>query len=304
MRAARANKAALTTVVTWVSKAILATRANKAVRALWRVGAFFMGTILDTLKASRKIVVKLGSGTLAKSDGTLNTKLIESIADQCCTLIKRGKDIVIVSSGAQVSGVSLLHEWARKRDEHFRQALCAIGQVALVSAWEAAFNKNGRHVGQLLLVKADFENNLASLNIRNTLFTLVDEGVIPVINENDSVSFEEDSMGDNDNLSALVSVLWGADALILLSDIDGVYTSNPKVDPDAKLIENVTDIEALEKSISTSGKSNFGTGGVASKINAAKLTTSYNIPLIVANGSLDGVIAGLFDGTVRGTLFE
>lgn len=263
-----------------------------------------MATILDTLTAARKIVIKLGSGTLAKSDGTLNTDLIESIACQCCALINKGKSIVIVSSGAQVSGVSLLHEWARKRDEHFRQALCAIGQVALVSAWEKAFSKNSRHVGQLLLVKADFENNLASLNIRNTLFTLVDEGVIPVINENDSVSFEEDSMGDNDNLSALVAVLWSADALILLSDIAGVYTSNPKVDPEAKLIESVSNIETLEKSITMGGKSNFGTGGIASKIKAAKLTTSYNIPLIVANGTQDCVIKGLFDGTVKGTLFE
>lgn len=262
-----------------------------------------MTKIAQVLLDARKIVIKLGSSTLSLPDGTQNTQKMAQVAKSVKSLIDLGKNVVIVSSGAQVAGVSILHEWARKKDSHFRQALCAIGQVELMAQWRAAFYAQNLLVGQLLLVRQDFDNTLSSLNIRNTLFTLIDEGVIPIINENDSVSFEENTIGDNDNLSALAAVLWGADLLILLSDIDGVYTSNPKVDKNATLLEEVCDIPLMESKISIGDAGNFGTGGIKTKIAAATLTTNYGIPLIIANGATDNIIEKLRDGSAHGTLF-
>ena len=260
-------------------------------------------SISEALKNSRKIVIKIGSNTLAKSDGTQNIEFMENFARQCKKLIDMGKQIVLVSSGAQVSGVSTLKEWARKKDVHFRQALCAIGQVELMSQWRKAFASQNIHIGQLLFTKDDFENEHRSLNIRNTLFTLVDQGVIPIINENDSVSFDEIKIGDNDNLSALTAILWSADLLILFSDIDGIYSDNPKTNPDAKLIETVESIPELRKSITIGSANEFGTGGIETKIQAAEKTTVYGIPLLLANGSHENVLENLAAGTENGTVF-
>lgn len=259
--------------------------------------------ISETLKKARKIVIKIGSNTLAKPDGTQNTEFMQNFARQCKNLINQGKQVVVVSSGAQVSGVSTLKEWARKKDVHFRQALCAIGQVELMNQWRKAFSLQDLHIGQLLFIKDDFENAHRSLNIRNTLFTLVDEGVVPIINENDSVSFEENSIGDNDNLSALTSILWSADLLILFSDIDGIYSDNPKTNPDAKLIEIVDDITKLRQSIKIGSTNSFGTGGIETKIQAAEKTTVYGIPLLLANGSKENILDNLLNGNQQGTLF-
>ena len=263
--------------------------------------------IEEKIKNARKIVIKIGSNTLAKPDGTQNTEFMTNFASQCKTLIDQGKQIVVVSSGAQVSGVSTLKEWSRKKDVHFRQALCAIGQVELMAQWRKAFSEFNLHIGQLLFTKEDFENDHRSLNIRNTLFTLADEGVIPIINENDSVSIDEFSIGDNDNLSALTAILWSADLLILFSDIDGIFTDNPKTNPNAKLIETVEDIPALRANIKIGSTNAFGTGGIETKIQAAEKTTVYGIPVVLANGSGDkngeNILLNLSNGTSKGTLF-
>ena len=260
--------------------------------------------ISEILKSARKIVIKIGSNTLAKEDGTQNTDFMASFAEQCAELIKLGKEIVVVSSGAQVAGVSTTKEWARKKDVHYRQALCAIGQVELMHQWRKAFQKQGLHIGQLLFTNEDFENNLHTLNIRNTLFTLVDEGVIPIINENDSVSFEEDKIGDNDNLSALTAILWSADLLILFSDIDGIYTDNPKTNKNAKLIEKVDSIPDLRKTIKIGETNAFGTGGMETKIQAAEKVTEYGINLLLANGSHERALINLYEGNLPGTIFS
>ena len=238
-----------------------------------------MNKINEALKAARKIVIKIGSNTLAKADGTQNTEFMASFAEQCASLIKQGKQIILVSSGAQVAGVSTTKEWARKKDVHYRQALCSIGQVELMHQWRKAFQKQNLHIGQLLLTKDDFKNEHRSLNIRNTLFTLVDEGVVPIINENDSVSFDEIKIGDNDNLSALTAILWSADLLILFSDIDGVYSDNPKTNP-------------------------FGTGGIETKIQAAEKVTEYGIEMLLANGGKENSLTRLFNEDAVGTLFQ
>ncbi len=262
-----------------------------------------LASIKDALAQARKIVIKIGSNTLAKADGTQNTDFMRDFARQCSNLIKNGKQVVVVSSGAQVSGVSTLKEWARKKDVHFRQALCAIGQVELMSQWRKAFGEFGLHIGQLLFTKDDFEDSHRSLNIRNTLFTLVDEGAVPVINENDSIATDEFSIGDNDNLSALTAILWSADLLILFSDIDGIYTDNPKTNPAAELIETVPDIAALRKSITIGGTNSFGTGGIETKIQAAEKTVVYGIPMLLANGGRENILDQLVEGSAKGTLF-
>ena len=262
-----------------------------------------MTNVADTIKNSRKIVIKIGSNTLAKEDGTQNTEFMAGFAKQCRNLIDSGKQIVLVSSGAQVAGISTVNGWARKKDVHYKQALCSIGQVELMHQWRKAFQQQNLHIGQLLLTKDDFENDHRSLNIRNTLFTLVDEGIVPIINENDSVSFDEIKIGDNDNLSALTAILWSADTLILFSDIDGIYTDNPKTNPQAQLIDTVTSIPDLRKSIKIGETNSFGTGGIETKIQAAEKVTEYGIEMILANGSKTDALENLAKGNQSGTLF-
>jgi glutamate 5-kinase len=262
-----------------------------------------MNKISESLKDSRKIVIKIGSNTLAKPDGTINIDFMLDFAAQCAQLIKQGKQIILVSSGAQVAGVSTTKEWARKKDVHYRQALCAIGQVELMHQWRKAFGQQGLHIGQLLLTKDDFENEHRSLNIRNTLFTLVDEGVVPIINENDSVSFDEIKIGDNDNLSALTAILWSADMLVLFSDIDGVYSDNPKTNPNAKLVESVTSIPELRKSIKIGETNSFGTGGIETKLQAAEKVNEYGIQMLLTNGGKEKALMNLLEENAKGTLF-
>ena len=259
--------------------------------------------IRSTIQNARKIVIKIGSNTLAKEDGTINLNFMADFARQCSDLVREGKQIVLVSSGAQVAGVSTLDRWSRKKDIHYRQALCAIGQVELMNRWRQVFADFDLHIGQLLLTKEDFADDHRTLNMRNTLFTLVDEGVIPIINENDSVTFDEIRIGDNDNLSALTAVLWNADLLVLFSDIDGVFTDDPKKNPDAELIERVTNISELRTHIIIGEANSFGSGGMETKLEAAERTTSFGIPMILANGGREGVLEQLAQGTMKATLF-
>lgn len=255
------------------------------------------------MSSARKIVVKIGSNTLADAEGRVNRAFLSEFADQAAALLKQGKQLVVVSSGARIAGLSAIGKWARKRDIHYKQALCSIGQVELMEAWKKAFEPAGVHIGQLLLTKDDFTDELRTLNMRNTLFTLVDEGVVPVINENDSVCVEEIKIGDNDNLAALSAVLWSADLLVLFSDIDGVYDKNPKDHADAVLVPVVKDVEALKSSISTDGTSGFGTGGIATKIEAAARCTSFGIPMILAHGGRPRALEALAAGKQPGTVF-
>jgi glutamate 5-kinase len=252
---------------------------------------------------ARKIVFKFGSNTLAGGDGKINLAFLEEFAGQAATLIRGGKQAVIVSSGAQVAGLSTMEKWARKRDIHYRQALCAVGQVVLMDAWRRAFEKQDLRIGQILLTRDDFGDNTRTLNMRNTLFTLVDEGIIPVINENDTVSVEEIKIGENDTLAAQSAILWSADLLILFSDIDGLYNKNPKEHPGAELVEEVRDLDAARKNISIGEANSFGTGGIATKLDAARQVLAYGIPMILAHGGRPQALEALAAGTQRGTAF-
>lgn len=266
-----------------------------------------MSTTSELITKARKIVIKFGSNTLAGSNGRINDTLLSEFAEQSSELIKQGKQIVIVSSGAQVAGLSAMGKWERKRDIHYRQALCAVGQVKLMDAWERAFTPLGIHIAQILLTRDDFADNTRTLNMRNTLFTLVDEGIVPIINENDTVSVEEIKIGDNDTLAAQSAILWSADLLILFSDIDGLYDKNPKENSDAQLVSEVRDINAAKGSVKTNGydggAGEFGTGGIVTKLDAAQRVMEYGIPMILAHGARKHALNALVSGTGQGTAF-
>jgi glutamate 5-kinase len=252
---------------------------------------------------ARKIVFKFGSNTLADQEGRINAALLAEFAEQAAGFIEKGRQIAIVSSGAQVAGLSVMDKWARKQDIHYRQALCAVGQVELMAAWNRAFAAHNIHIAQILLTQDDFGDRIRTLNMRNTLFTLVDEGIIPVINENDTVSVEEIKIGDNDTLAAQSAILWSADLLVLFSDIDGLYTRNPKEYPEAELVREVRDIEEIKNSVSIGNANGFGTGGIATKISAAQRAAAYGIPTILAHGGRPRALEALAAGVQPGTVF-
>lgn len=257
----------------------------------------------NTIENSKKIVVKIGSSTITSEDGTIDRKFLKNLALQVKTLMDMGKKVIIVSSGARIAGVSTLGKWSRKEDINYKQALCAIGQVELMDSYRSFFNEHGIHIAQVLLTKEDFESEARTLNIRNTLFTLLDEGVVPIINENDTVCVEEIKIGDNDIIAAKTTELWSGDLLIILSDIAGVYDKSPVDYKDAKLIERVEDPEELRNTISIGENSSFGTGGIATKIEAAKIVIPYGASLIVAKGKQENIILDLSEGKEKGTLF-
>ena len=262
-----------------------------------------MSTISDILRNSKKIVIKVGSHVLSDEEGFVDRSVVGPLVDQVQALIDDGKQVVIVSSGAGVFGVGALGKWHRKGDTIYRQALCAIGQVELMMAYKEFFGTYGTHVAQILLTNEDFSSDDRILHIRNTLFTLIDEGVVPIINENDTVSVDEIVIGDNDTLSARAANLWAADCLVILTDIDGVFDSDPKKNPDATLVEKVTDIDALLEQIDTTGKSDFGTGGMATKISAARACGEMMIPTVLLNGKKESILKKAYDGEGRGTAF-
>lgn len=258
----------------------------------------------NIIRKSKKIMIKIGSSTITSEDGTINREFIESLAEQVKCLIDMGKQVIIVSSGARIAGVSTIGKWSRKEDISYKQALCAIGQVELMDSYRRIFINHDLHIGQILLTKGDIEDDHRILNIRNTLFTLLDEGVVPIINENDTVCVDEIKIGDNDVLAAKATVLWNADLLILLSDIDGIYDKSPKEYEDANLICVVENIGELEKNICIGESSSFGTGGIQTKIKAAKIVNEYGIPLLIANGKKKDIIYKLMEGEETGTQFS
>lgn len=262
-----------------------------------------MNLISEVIGESRKIVIKIGSNVLSDDRGAVNRDVLHNIVEQVNELIKEDKQIIMVSSGAGICGVGAINKWSRRGDMNYKQALCAIGQVELMMAYKEYFADYDIHVGQILLTKEDLQDPHRTLNIRNALFTLVDEGVVPIINENDSVSVDEIKIGDNDTLSAQTANLWNADALIILSDIDGVYNKDPKSRKDAELIQQVTDIDQLFKEIDIGEKSSFGTGGIATKIEAARLVNQYGIPMILLNGKKKDIIKKALHSQETGTVF-
>ena len=262
-----------------------------------------MSAIAEILNDSRKVVVKIGSNVLSDENGFVDKDNVRNIVEQVMQLIEQGKQVLIVSSGAGACGMATIHKWARRRDINYRQALCAIGQVELMMEYKEGFGKYGIHVGQILLTKEDFSDPDRTLRIRNTIYTLEDEGVIPIINETDSVAVDEIKIGDNDALSAQVVTLWDADALVFLSNIEGIYDKDPGSNDDAKMIEEVRDIDQLLDNIEVKGTSSFGTGGIATKIEAARRVNEYSIPAILLHGKKKNILIKAMRGEEKGTVF-
>ena len=262
-----------------------------------------MNTVSEVLQASRKIVIKIGSNVISDDTGRVNKDILHNIVDQAHALIEDRRQVVIVSSGAGICGVGAINKWQRRGDMNYKQALCAIGQVELMMAYREYFADYGTHVAQILLTAEDFSSDERLLHIRNTLFTLIDEGVVPIVNENDTVSVDEIMIGDNDNLGALTANLWNADALVLLSDIDGIFDKDPKTHADASLIETVTDIAQLREDIDITGKSTFGTGGIETKLQAAQRAGDVLIPTLLLNGKKPDILLDVLQGNGSGTAF-
>lgn len=256
---------------------------------------------MSLIDNSRKIVIKIGSNTLSDEHGFINENFIESLSKQVTSLKKQGKDVVIVSSGAKIAGVSAINKWSRKGDINYKQALCAIGQVKLLQYYTKYFTQY--NIAQILLTIDDFTHDDRLLNIRNTLFTLIDENVVPIVNENDTVCVKELQIGDNDTLAALTAKLWNADLMIILSDIDGLYDKNPKEYSDAKLLTKVEDVNSIINQIEIGATNSFGTGGIRTKLEAAKICKEYEISMILANGSHENVIDNLQKSEETCTVF-
>lgn len=256
-----------------------------------------------TLMEAKRIVVKVGTSTLTHSTGKPNLFRIEQLAMELADLANQGKEIVLVFSGAVGAGMARLGMAERPKTIPEKQAAAAVGQGLLMHIYEKAFSEFGQVVAQVLLTREDSVNRSRYANSRNTLLSLLNYGVIPIINENDAVAIEELKIGDNDTLSAMVANIVDADLLIILSDIDGVYTANPQTDPTATLMHEIPDItEAVENAAGGAGSSR-GTGGMYTKIQAAKMVVNSGIAMVIASGLEKGVVRRILQGENIGTLF-
>jgi glutamate 5-kinase len=257
-------------------------------------------TILHT---RNKIVIKIGTNLLADKEKGINLEQIHEIAKNVASLQRRGKQVVLVSSGAIGAGVAALKMKERPKTIRENQATAAIGQPLLMEAYENAFRKQECTIAQILLTKDDFTNRARYLNAKNTFSVLLEKGVVPIINENDTVAVEEIKLGDNDNLSALVANLIEADLLIILSDIDGLFSDDPTKNHNAELIPIVEKITPQLEKLAKSSKTELSTGGMITKIQAAKRCVSAGIAMIIANGKNPKALEEIFSGDFRGTLF-
>lgn len=248
------------------------------------------------------VVVKVGTNVLADSAGTLNRPRIQSLADQLVRIRAGGRRVVLVTSGAIGAGVGELGLAKRPTELPELQACAAVGQTALMQLYRDAFAPHGVHPAQILLTAGDFDNRTRYLNARHTIRTLFDFGCLPIINENDTVSVAEIKFGDNDLLAALVANLLHAPLLILLTNVDGLYSADPREDPSAHLVTTVDDIDAVS-GLAGRTKSTLGTGGMRSKLKAARVAVAAGGAVIMANGSHDGILDRIFAGEAVGTLF-
>ncbi|MCP4024422.1 MAG: glutamate 5-kinase [Desulfobacteraceae bacterium] len=250
-----------------------------------------------------RIVVKLGSNVIT-AQNSLNMDVIESISFQISKLMDKGIEVLLVSSGAMAAGIRKMGLPGRPEEIPKRQAISAIGQSGLMNAYEKVFDRFDKKVAQILLTSEDLDNRKRYLNARNSLHTLMEWKVLPIINENDTIMVEEIKLGDNDNLAAMITLLMDADFLFILTDIEGLYNKDPRIHPDARLIENVTSFKPEIEDYAGDIPGTLGTGGMLSKIQAARKVTSAGIPMIVAKGDTPDILLKLMDDTkAHGTYF-
>ena len=256
-----------------------------------------MMSLREEIAAARRIVVKLGTSSLVNASGELDPAKIDRIVDAIEDRIARGSDVIVVSSGAIAAGMAPLGLKVRPRDLATKQAAASVGQIHLAQVWGASFARYGRTIGQVLLTQSDAGSRERARNAQRTIDRLRQMGAVPIVNENDTVATSEMRFGDNDRLSAIVATLISADALVLLSDVDGLYTTNP-ADPGAMLIDEVRSGNDLA-GIQAGDGGVFGTGGMAAKVSAARLATRGGVPvLLTATEKIDAALETAQVGTV------
>lgn len=254
------------------------------------------------LSKAKRIVVKVGTASLTDEHSKLDSSKIQKLVDEVMKLVKEGKEVILITSGAIGAGIGRLGMKDRPRDLSSLQAAAAVGQGILMETYENCFKKYDLPVAQVLLTREDFVNPARYKNFENTLNQLLSWKTIPIINENDTVAVEEIKVGDNDTLSAFTTTGIRADLLIMLSDVDGLYTGDPNQNRDAKLIKTV---EAITPEIEKlAGKaSRRGFGGMMTKVQAAKVVTEFGIPVVITRGSEKNVLKRVLEGEEIGTLF-
>lgn len=250
-----------------------------------------------------RIVIKVGTSTLTHQNGNINLRRIENLCKVISDLKNSGLEVILVSSGAIAMGIGKLGLNEKPQDIPSKQACAAIGQCELMYIYDKLFQEYNHTVAQILMTGADFENTERYENFQNTLNRLLEFGVLPIINENDTIATSEIKVGDNDTLSAITAVGAHADLLILLSDIDGLYTADPHKVADATLIPEVTEINDAIKELAGTAGTSLGTGGMVTKLHAAELCMDAGIDMIIANGSNPKVLYDIFDGSFVGTRF-
>lgn len=262
-----------------------------------------MTTGKRNIAEKRRIVVKVGSSILSFSNGKINLQRIEQLSGVLMNVQRAGRQVLLVSSGAIAVGGGLLG--LKKKPENLaeKQALAAVGQAELMKIYQKFFETGNQTVAQVLLTKDGLQVPVKRKNARNTLGKLLDMNIIPIINENDTVSTHGIRFGNNDILAAYVAELIQADLLIILSDIDGLYTSDPKHDPEASIIETVRELSPEVMKSARGSRNTFGTGGMTVKLDAARICMNAGIDMIIANGREPEIIAGILAGKTAGTLF-
>ncbi len=260
-------------------------------------------TSRERLKKAKRIVVKVGTSTLVYGSGRLNLLRIEKLVREISDLSNQGKEVVLVSSGAIAAGLGKLGLEKKPDSIPQKQAVAAIGQGVLMHIYEKFFAEYGKTMGQILLTKENSVRHHQFVHSRNALLALLQMGAIPVINENDAVAVDEIKIGDNDNLSATVATLVDADALIILSDIEGVFTANPQTDASASLIDEISEITPEVELLAGGAGTKLGTGGMSTKIEAAKVSISSGVTMVIAEGKRDGILHALLNGETVGTIF-
>ncbi|MDN5347288.1 MAG: glutamate 5-kinase [Clostridia bacterium] len=257
----------------------------------------------SNLKNVRRLVVKVGTSILTYATGRLNLERMERLVRELAGLANAGYQVILVTSGAVGAGMGRLGLKERPRTMPEKQAAAAVGQGLLMHMYEKFFSEYGRVVAQILLTKEDLADRRRYLNARHTLGALLRLGVVPVINENDTVAVDEIRVGDNDTLSALVAGLADAELLVLLTDIDGLYTADPQHDPEATLIPLVEEITPEIEALAGGRGSRWSVGGMQTKLQAARLATSFGIPMVITSGLEAGRLAAILAGKRVGTLF-
>ena len=255
------------------------------------------------LRDARRIVVKVGTSTLTHPNGKLNYSRIEWLVRELADAVNSGRQILLVSSGAVGAGMDRLGWKEKPKTIPEKQAAAAVGQGILMHTYEKMFGEYGQIVAQVLLTREDSVNRRRYANSRNTLLTLLGIGVIPIINENDAVAIDELKIGDNDTLSANVAAIVDADLLIILSDVDGVFSANPQTDPTATLISEISEVTPEIEAICGGAGSMRGTGGMLTKMQAARTAMHSGLVMVIASGAREGVIRGILNGEAIGTLF-